>query len=87
MINALPGMKPFCSADPELLLGETKDDGRWLVRTGLGSGDDLVKIDSEKRRCRSEEVIVDVGEDRELVARVQFFECVDGVGKGLPTKR
>jgi hypothetical protein len=84
VIDALGYVKPLAWGDGGSLLRQLEHGQRRFISCGLLSGDHVVERYLEAAGSVSEKVVIDIGDDRELVPGLQFLEGLDCVGKGQP---
>ena len=84
MVDALPDVQPLAGNYSSALLSEFEYLQRWFVGPGLLRGDQVVEGHVEAAGGLGEKVVVNVGDDRELVARLEFAEGGDCVRKRQP---
>ena len=67
MVDALANMQPMPRGDAGSLLGQFENLKRGFVGSGLLSGDHVIEGHGEPKGSCSKKVVVDIGNDRELI--------------------
>ena len=84
VVDALPDVQPLAGTDSGALLSEFEYLQRWFVSPRLLRGDHVVEGHFEAAGSGGEKVVVNVGDDRELVARLEFAEGGDRIRERQP---
>ena len=77
MIDALPNVQPLAGDYSGALLSEVEYPQRWFVGLGLLRGNHVVEGYLETAGGAGKKFVVNVGDDGELVARLEFAESGD----------
>ena len=82
MVNALGDVQPLAWGHASPLLRQLEHLQRRFVGPGLLGGDHVVKRNLEAARRGGEKIVVHVGNDRKLVARLSLPRAATVSGKG-----
>ena len=84
MVDALPNMQPLRWDYSGSLLSQFENLQRGFVGPGLLRGDHVVEGHVEAAGGLGEKVVVNIGNDGELIACLELAERGDGVRKRRP---
>ena len=87
MVNALAHVQDAMGGSIDAAQGQFEQLQRRFVGLGLLCGDDFVEFNFQLGAGEGEEIVVDVGENREAKARLELAESGDGVRPGPPRGR
>src|SRR5579872_3973514 len=85
VVNALPDMEPFLARHAESVFGQPENLEGWLIRAGLLSRGDDVKLYSKQPGGNGKNVVINVRNNGQAKLRLQLAECRHRVREWQPS--
>ena len=87
MVDALGSVQPLRRTHADSLLCQIEDPQRRFVCPSLLSGDQVIERNLKVASSGGEKVVIHIGNDRELVSRLELFSAATVSGKGRQPAR
>ena len=87
MVNALADVKPLFRRDADSFLRKLENTKRRFIGVGLPGCNDVVEFYFQLGRGLGEKIVVNIGDDCELVTSFELAKGCNGIREGLPVRQ